>query len=141
MVAFTHLAMIQNPKPNRTPSEHPNSTTRIGSKMGGAPTNQNGTIGFDPQPIFLHGLEVSFGSKATKSWPWGFCLVSLSQETSLFVLPVVPLLRLLSFATGSTKTARKPFPGTPVQMVSKIREPSWRPPNKKGGLQKMAPSS
>ena len=32
------MAMGQNPKPNRTPSEHPNPTTKIGSKMGGAPT-------------------------------------------------------------------------------------------------------
>ena len=31
------------PKP--VPSEHPNPTTQIGSKMGGAPTNQNGTPG------------------------------------------------------------------------------------------------
>ena len=29
------LAMAQ--KPNRTPSEHPNPTTKIGSKIGGAP--------------------------------------------------------------------------------------------------------
>ena len=36
----TDVAMGQNP--NRTPSEHPNPTTKIGSKMGGAPTNQNG---------------------------------------------------------------------------------------------------
>ena len=28
-----------------------NPTTQIGSKMGGAPTNQNGTIGFDPSHI------------------------------------------------------------------------------------------
>ena len=35
--------------PNRTPSEHPNPNTKIGSKIGGAPT-QNGTIGFDSQP-------------------------------------------------------------------------------------------
>ena len=37
--------MGQNP--NRTPGEHPNPTTKIGWKLGGAPTNQNGTIGFD----------------------------------------------------------------------------------------------
>ena len=30
-------------KPNRTPSEHPNPTTKIGSEMGGEFTyNQNG---------------------------------------------------------------------------------------------------
>ena len=27
-----------------------NPTTKTGSKMGGAPTNHKGTIGFDPQP-------------------------------------------------------------------------------------------
>ena len=31
---YQHVAMGQ--KPNRTPSEHPNLTTKIGSSMGGA---------------------------------------------------------------------------------------------------------
>ena len=36
----------------RTPSEHPNPTTKIGSKMGGEFTYQPkwDPIGFDPQP-------------------------------------------------------------------------------------------
>ena len=39
---------------SRTPSENP-IPTKIGSKMGGAPT-PNGTIGFDPQPcVFFEG--------------------------------------------------------------------------------------
>ena len=50
--------MAQNP--NRlAPSEHPNPTTKIGSKMGGAPT-PNGTIGFDPQPCVWSPPFVSF---------------------------------------------------------------------------------
>ena len=40
--------MGQNP--NRTTSEHPNPTTKIGSKMGGAPTPKWDTIGFDLRP-------------------------------------------------------------------------------------------
>ena len=36
------------------PSEHPNPTTRIGSKMGGAPTPNWDSIGFDPQPTDSH---------------------------------------------------------------------------------------
>ena len=43
-----YLAMGRNP--NRTPSEHPNPTNGIGSKMGGAPTPKWDPIGFDPQP-------------------------------------------------------------------------------------------
>ena len=51
------MAMGQNP--NRTPSEHPNPTTKIGSKMGGEFTNpnQNGISqnGFDPATTQLSG--------------------------------------------------------------------------------------
>ena len=38
--------MGQNPNP----SEHPNPTTKLASKMGGAPTPKWDLIGFDPQP-------------------------------------------------------------------------------------------
>ena len=43
------MAMGQNP--NRSPSEHPNPTTKISSKMAGAPPKWY-PIGFDPQPCF-----------------------------------------------------------------------------------------
>ena len=45
------MAMGQNP--NCTPSEHPNPTTKIGSKMGGAPTppKKGSQNGFDRQPV------------------------------------------------------------------------------------------
>ena len=33
-----NIDMAMGQKTNRTPSEHPNPTTKIGSKMGGAPT-------------------------------------------------------------------------------------------------------
>ena len=36
--------------PNRSPSEHPTPTTKIGTKMGGEFLSQNSTIGFDPRP-------------------------------------------------------------------------------------------
>ena len=42
--------MAMGQKPNRTPSEHPNLTTKIGSETGGAPTPKWDPIGFDPQP-------------------------------------------------------------------------------------------
>ena len=38
-------------KPNRNLSEHPNPTTKIGSKMGGAPIPKWDLLGFDPQPF------------------------------------------------------------------------------------------
>ena len=44
------VAMGQNP--NRTPSEHPNPTTKIPPKMGGAPAPKWEPIGFDPQPCY-----------------------------------------------------------------------------------------
>ena len=45
-----HLAMCQ--KPNCSPSEHPNPTTKIGFKMSGAPnTVKWNPIGFDPRPF------------------------------------------------------------------------------------------
>ena len=49
------VAMGQNP--NRTPSEHPNSTTKIGSKMGGAlKTPKMGSQnGFEPWPCATTG--------------------------------------------------------------------------------------
>ena len=38
--------MAMGQKPNRTPSEHPNPTTKIGSKMGGgSPKYCKGTLG------------------------------------------------------------------------------------------------
>ena len=38
--------------PNRlAPSEHPKPTTKIGSKMGGAPTPKWDPIGFEPWPM------------------------------------------------------------------------------------------
>ena len=43
------MAMGQDP--NHGPFEHPNPTTKIGSKMGGAPTPKWDPInGIDPQP-------------------------------------------------------------------------------------------
>ena len=41
------MAMGENP--NRTRSEHPNPTTKIGSTMGGDFTSKWDPIGFDPQ--------------------------------------------------------------------------------------------
>ena len=58
MLSFMQeMAMGQNP--NRTPSEHPNPTTKIGSKMGGEFTYQPrwDPIGFDPQPSWFWGLS------------------------------------------------------------------------------------
>ena len=45
----------------RTPSEHPNPTTKTGSKMGGEFTYQPkwDTIGFDPQPyIYIYCIHI-----------------------------------------------------------------------------------
>ena len=36
------------------PSEHPNPTTKVDPKMGGAPTPKWDTIGFDPKPCHKH---------------------------------------------------------------------------------------
>ena len=52
--------MAMGQKPNRTPSEHPNPTTKVGSKMGGELTNQNGIPlnGFDHHShIVLTGIH------------------------------------------------------------------------------------
>ena len=49
------LAMGQNPNQNRNSSEHANPTTKIPTKMGGAPTPKWDTIGFDPQPSQSRG--------------------------------------------------------------------------------------
>ena len=51
ILSHTQMAMGQNP--NRTPSEHPNPTTRIGSKTGGEFTHQPkwDPMGFDNRSL------------------------------------------------------------------------------------------
>ena len=49
------MAMGQNPVP---PVNIP-IPTKIPTQMGGAPTNQNGTIGFDPQPDVQQPLWIA----------------------------------------------------------------------------------
>ena len=55
----TYLAMAQNP--NRfAPNERPNPTTKVGYKMGGAPTPKWDPIGFDAQPYLYKSLKFNF---------------------------------------------------------------------------------
>ena len=59
-MSFFEMAMGQ--EPNRTPSEHPNPTTKIGSKMDGAPKPpQNGI------PLVLTTTAICFAGPAKQA--------------------------------------------------------------------------
>ena len=60
-ISSAHLAMGQNPN---TPSEHPNPTTKVGSKMGGAPLASTTTAissSKTARKMGLEGRQASFG--------------------------------------------------------------------------------
>ena len=59
LLKIEQMAMGQK---NRTPSEHPNPTTKIGSKMGGEftyPKMEWDPLGFDPRPNQDMGVQLS----------------------------------------------------------------------------------
>ena len=75
------MAMGQNP--NRTPSEHPNATTKIGSKMGekNSPTAKRGTIGFDPATF----SEAHFGARGHHFWSLSPACGSRALRSRIFL--------------------------------------------------------
>ena len=64
LLAFRKVAAVRaqdlsfgNENPNRTPSEHPNPTTKIGPKMGGEFTNQPK---WDPKTVLTPDGQMSY---------------------------------------------------------------------------------
>ena len=92
----THImAMGQNP--NRTPSEHPNPTTKIKPKMGGAPTPKWDPIDFDPQQHVVIAPRLA----CRRAAPSLFHSLQKSDMGSLARDPAVSFMAVSSFSTGS----------------------------------------